>query len=91
MQMKNKLPPLNSLNTFSIAGKRLGFSKAAEELSITLSPGPANIVCTMAGIKQGIKKSIPLITGINVVYIKQKNNKKYWKFIDFIQIIKRPL
>ncbi|CAC9968016.1 hypothetical protein [uncultured Gammaproteobacteria bacterium] len=23
--------------------------------------------------------------------IKPKNNKKYWKFIDFIQIIKRPL
>jgi threonine/homoserine/homoserine lactone efflux protein len=31
--------------------------------------GPANIVCTMAGIKQGVKKSIPLITGINVVSI----------------------
>ncbi len=36
---------------------------------LIFSPGPANIVCTMAGIKQGIKKSIPLITGINVVSI----------------------
>ncbi|CAC9619171.1 Transcriptional regulator, LysR family [uncultured Gammaproteobacteria bacterium] len=35
MQMKNKLPPLNNLNTFSIAAKHLSFSKAAEELSIT--------------------------------------------------------
>ncbi len=33
--MKNKLPPLNNLNTFSIAAKHLSFSKAAEELSIT--------------------------------------------------------
>ncbi|CAC9551223.1 hypothetical protein [uncultured Gammaproteobacteria bacterium] len=36
---------------------------------LIFSPGPANIVCTMAGIKQGVKKSIPLITGINVVSI----------------------
>ncbi len=35
MYMKNKLPPLNNLHTFSIAAKYLSFSKAADELSIT--------------------------------------------------------
>ncbi|CAB5504324.1 Transcriptional regulator, LysR family [Bathymodiolus thermophilus thioautotrophic gill symbiont] len=35
MQMNKKLPPLNNLNTFSVAAKHLSFSKAAEELSIT--------------------------------------------------------
>ena len=36
---------------------------------LVFSPGPANIVFTMAGIKQGVKKSIPLIIGVNLVSI----------------------
>ena len=36
---------------------------------LVFSPGPANIVFAMSGIKQGFKKSIPLLLGINLVFI----------------------
>ncbi len=35
---------------------------------LVFSPGPANIVFAMSGIKQGFKKSIPLLLGINLVF-----------------------
>ena len=36
---------------------------------LVFSPGPANIVFAMSGMKQGFKKSIPLLFGINLVFI----------------------
>ncbi|SHN90511.1 hypothetical protein BHECKSOX_700 [Bathymodiolus heckerae thiotrophic gill symbiont] len=33
------------------------------------SPGPANIVFAMSGMQQGVKKSIPLILGVDLVFI----------------------
>lgn len=36
---------------------------------IIFSPGPANIVFALSGAKQGIKKSIPLLCGVDLVYI----------------------
>ena len=38
-------------------------------LPLMISPGPANIILAGAGIKQGIKKSFPLIIGINTVIV----------------------
>ena len=36
---------------------------------LVFSPGPANIVFAMSGMNQGFKKSIPLLLGINLVFI----------------------
>jgi len=36
---------------------------------LVFSPGPANIVFALSGIKQGFKKSIPLLAGVNIVFI----------------------
>ena len=36
---------------------------------LVFSPGPANVVFALSGIKQGVKKSIPLIAGIDLVFI----------------------
>lgn len=36
---------------------------------LVFSPGPANIVFAMSGIKQGIRGSIPLISGVDLVFI----------------------
>lgn len=36
---------------------------------LVFSPGPANIVFAMSGISQGIKRSIPLIIGVDLVFI----------------------
>lgn len=36
---------------------------------LVFSPGPANIVFAMSGIKQGVRGSIPLIIGVNLVFI----------------------
>ncbi len=36
---------------------------------LVFSPGPANIVFAMAGMKQGVKASIPLIVGVDLVFI----------------------
>ncbi|RAV27776.1 LysE family translocator [Sinomicrobium soli] len=38
-------------------------------LPLMISPGPANIVLAGAGMKQGVKNSIPLIIGINTVIV----------------------
>ncbi|WP_457560963.1 LysE family translocator [Caminibacter sp.] len=35
---------------------------------LVFSPGPANIVFAMSSIKQGFKKSIPLLLGINLLF-----------------------
>jgi len=36
---------------------------------LVFSPGPANIVFAVAGMKQGVKASIPLIIGVDLVFI----------------------
>ncbi|WP_268223362.1 LysE family translocator [Sinomicrobium oceani] len=36
-------------------------------LPLMISPGPANILLAGAGMKQGLRRSIPLIAGINIV------------------------
>ncbi|MBA5248978.1 MAG: LysE family translocator [Gammaproteobacteria bacterium] len=36
---------------------------------LVFSPGPANIVFAMSGVQQGVKKSIPLIIGVDLVFI----------------------
>jgi threonine/homoserine/homoserine lactone efflux protein len=36
---------------------------------LIFSPGPANIVFALSGAKQGVKKSIPLLLGVDLVYI----------------------
>ncbi|SFV87618.1 Transporter, LysE family [hydrothermal vent metagenome] len=36
---------------------------------LVFSPGPANIVFAMSGMKQGVKKSIPLIIGVDLVFM----------------------
>ncbi len=36
---------------------------------LAFSPGPANIVFAMSGMRQGIKNSIPLIIGVDLVFI----------------------
>ncbi len=36
---------------------------------LVFSPGPANIVFAMSGIKQGVRGSIPLIIGVDLVFI----------------------
>lgn len=36
---------------------------------LVFSPGPANIVFAMSGIRQGVRKSIPLIVGVDLVFI----------------------
>ena len=36
---------------------------------MVFSPGPANIVFAASGVKQGVKKSIPLIIGVNLVFV----------------------
>jgi threonine/homoserine/homoserine lactone efflux protein len=36
---------------------------------LIFSPGPANIVFALSGAKQGVKKSIPLLLGVDFVYI----------------------
>ncbi len=36
---------------------------------LVFSPGPANLVFALSGIHQGIKNSIPLIIGVNLVFI----------------------
>ncbi|GAA6138558.1 LysE family translocator [Arenicella sp. 4NH20-0111] len=37
--------------------------------AMVFSPGPANIILAAAGAKQGIKRSIPLIVGIDSIFI----------------------
>jgi threonine/homoserine/homoserine lactone efflux protein len=36
---------------------------------LVFSPGPANIVFAMSGIRQGVRGSIPLIIGVDLVFI----------------------
>jgi threonine/homoserine/homoserine lactone efflux protein len=36
---------------------------------LIFSPGPANIVFALSGAKQGVKKSMPLLLGVDLVYI----------------------
>jgi len=36
---------------------------------LIFSPGPANIVFALSGAKQGIRKSLPLLLGVDLVYI----------------------
>jgi threonine/homoserine/homoserine lactone efflux protein len=36
---------------------------------LVFSPGPANIVFAMSGIRQGVRESIPLIIGVDLVFI----------------------
>lgn len=36
---------------------------------LVFSPGPANIVAGISGARVGIRKSIPLFMGINIIYI----------------------
>ncbi len=36
---------------------------------LVFSPGPANIVFAMSGMRQGIKASMPLMVGVDLVYI----------------------
>jgi len=36
---------------------------------LVFSPGPANVVFAMSGIKQGIKQSLPLVAGVDLVFI----------------------
>ena len=36
---------------------------------LVFSPGPANIVFSMSGIRQGVKGSIPLIIGVDLIFI----------------------
>jgi threonine/homoserine/homoserine lactone efflux protein len=36
---------------------------------LVFSPGPANVVFALSGVKQGVKKSIPLIAGVDLVFI----------------------
>jgi len=36
---------------------------------LVFSPGPANVVFAMSGIKQGVKQSLPLVAGVDLVFI----------------------
>ena len=36
---------------------------------LIFSPGPANIVFALSGAKQGVRKSMPLLLGVDLVYI----------------------
>jgi threonine/homoserine/homoserine lactone efflux protein len=36
---------------------------------LVFSPGPANIVFALSGAKQGVRKSLPLLFGVDLVYI----------------------
>lgn len=36
---------------------------------LVFSPGPANVVFALSGVKQGIKNSLPLIAGVDLVFI----------------------
>jgi threonine/homoserine/homoserine lactone efflux protein len=36
---------------------------------LVFSPGPANIVFALSGAKQGVRKSMPLLLGVDLVYI----------------------
>ena len=40
---------------------------------LVFSPGPANIVFAASGAKVGIKRSIPLIAGVDSVFIIKSN------------------
>jgi len=36
---------------------------------LVFSPGPANVVFALSGVKQGIKNSMPLVAGVDIVFI----------------------
>jgi len=36
---------------------------------LVFSPGPANVIFAISGMQQGVKKSIPLIAGVDLVFI----------------------
>ena len=38
-------------------------------LPLVFSPGPANIVFAMSGMRQGVRRSIPLLVGVDIVFV----------------------